>query len=94
MDFLCHDLGSGYFIVQRSVHFCGKMYGFVAGLRVAREQCFNLNSGNRRNTPDIALLITDGYATSDVRNTIPEAELLKGAGAHIMTVRALSSQTT
>ena len=69
------------------------MFDVVAGLRVAREQCFNLNSGNRRNTPDIALLVTDGYATRDVRNTIPEAELLRGAGVHVVTVRALSSYT-
>lgn len=69
------------------------MFDVVAGLRVAREQCFSLNRGNRRNTPDIALLVTDGYATRDVRNTIPEAELLRGAGVHVVTVRALSSYT-
>ena len=66
------------------------MFGVVAALRVARERCFNVNSGNRRSVPDIALLLTDGYATRDVRNTISEAELLKGAGVHIITVRIFS----
>lgn len=55
-------------------------------MRVTREQCFDLNRGNRRNTADVALLITDGFATVDAGNTMREAELLKGEGVYLLAV--------
>jgi len=58
----------------------------AGGLRLARTDLFSTSHGARNNVPKIAILMTDGFANIDARQTIPQANLTKAAGVNIFTV--------
>lgn len=73
------------------------------GLYRARTQLFNINSGDRPNIPNMAIVITDGKSTFDSQRTVPIAQDLQADGVNIVAVgitnsvderelRAISSQ--
>ena len=58
----------------------------AAALRTARLNMFNESTGARPGVPKILIMVTDGTANLEESNTLPEAELTKGAGIIIYTV--------
>ena len=56
------------------------------GLHTARTQLFNEQNGNRKNVPNIAVLITDGESVNDKGNTIRNAQALHRDGIEIICI--------
>ena len=52
----------------------------TGGLRVAREQVFNQNNGDRSNVNDLIIVITDGNATREVDQLPGEVRSLQNRG--------------
>ena len=61
------------------------------GLYIARTQLFNVNNGDRRNIPNLAIVITDGKSTFDNDRTIPNAQALRRNGVQMVSVGITSS---
>lgn len=52
-------------------------------LRLAREHVFNGLNGDRTDVPNVAVLLSDGNATSNVQATLAEAEALRDVGVQV-----------
>jgi len=58
----------------------------AAGIRVAREQLFNADNGDRADAPNVMIIITDGYPTREVSETLPQAYQTVNEGTTIFTI--------
>ena len=58
----------------------------AAGLKVMRQSLFRQRSGNRKDSPDIAIIITDSKPTILVSKYQMEANLAEGNGIHLVAV--------
>ena len=56
------------------------------GLHVAHTELFNEHNGDRKNVPNLAVLITDGESKIDKENTIWNAEAVRRDGIQIICV--------
>ena len=55
-------------------------------LRTMRKDMFKARRGDRTAVDNVAIVITDGRSNMEQRSTIPEAELSKDDGIHMITV--------
>ena len=69
-----------------NLHYPDEQTNIADGLHVARTQLFNEQNGDRKNVPDLAVLITDGRSLIDIKNTIPNAQALKREGIQIICI--------
>ena len=69
----------------RRMGYVGAGTNTQSGLRLLRERVFDA-PGDRRDAPNIAIVITDGNSTIQRDRTIPEAELLKRSGVSVIAV--------
>ena len=58
----------------------------TSALRVMREDMFQSRNGDRTGVDNVALVFTDGKSNIQNVNTIPEADLAKDDGIHMMAV--------
>ena len=68
------------------VVYTGGMTNLAGGLRQARVDLFQEFNGDRPNAPNMVIVLTDGRPDTEISNTVREADLLKSAGADIITV--------
>ena len=58
----------------------------AGGIRVTRQDIFNINNGDRPSAPNVAFVLTDGASTRDRELTIPEADKARAAGITIFAI--------
>ncbi|KAH9489252.1 von Willebrand factor A domain-containing protein 2 [Bulinus truncatus] len=58
----------------------------ASGLKLARLSLFSTAKGNRPNAPDFLIVITDGLSNVNAEDTIPEAQLARKQGIHVIAV--------
>ena len=68
------------------ISYAGGNTNTSGGLLVMRNECFQQANGDRPNVANTAIVITDGQATVDVNQTIPNADRAKNEGVRIIAV--------
>lgn len=71
--------------VMTQSQYKGAGTNIAAGLRETRTKVFSSSGGDRSDSPNVAILISDGEDTLEMDATLPEAELLR-QDAYIITV--------
>ena len=68
--------------------YLGQTTNTPEALRQTRLQCFNTANGDRRNVPNLAIVVTDGVPHPPERRTpaLDEATALKNTGADIISI--------
>ena len=56
------------------------------GLRVMREDVFNMNHGDRQDARNLVLMVTDGTSNILPQRTIPEARKVRDISLHIVII--------
>ena len=56
------------------------------GLRTMRTQMYTAANGDRKDVPNVVIILTDGVSNINSRRTIPEAEQARAEGIHIYAV--------
>ena len=67
------------------------MQNFMYEFQLARNEIFIRQHGDRRDAPNVAVIITDGESTERQADTIPMAQVLKDAGTRVISVGITSS---
>ena len=72
----------------RATPYLGQTTNTPEALRQTRLQCFNTANGDRRNVPNLAIVVTDGVPHPPERRTpaLDEATALKNTGADIISI--------
>ena len=70
----------------KSLYYPNKKTNIADGLHIARTQLFIEQNGDRKNIPNVAVLITDGDSSIDNENTIPNARALHRDGIKIICI--------
>lgn len=66
----------------------------AAGLWAANYKVFQRSNGDRSEVPNVAILIADGVSNVNVKETVPQANLLKATGAKIIALGVTTSNMT
>ena len=69
-----------------NLYYPSKHTNIADGLHIASTQLFNEQNGDRKNVPNVAVLIADGQSRLDVENTMPNARALHRAGIQIIAI--------
>ena len=77
---------STWIFFYRALNLTGDQTNIAAGLRVARSDILNTNTGWRPEKVTVALLITDGESNIEKTRTVPEANALKRNGVELFVV--------
>ena len=56
------------------------------GLKTMRTQMYTAANGDRKDVPNVVIILTDGVSNINSRRTIPEAEQARAEGIHIYAV--------
>ncbi|GFR78033.1 collagen alpha-3(VI) chain [Elysia marginata] len=58
----------------------------AAGIKMVRNRLFSGNRGDRLDVPNFLVILTDGLSNINSESTLPEAELARKEGIHIITI--------
>ena len=81
-----HTTKSDVFAAVDAIPYTEGSTNTAKALKVMRTEMFRAINGDRPKTDNIAIVITDGYATQDEDQIIPEAEISHNAGIHIFSI--------
>ena len=82
-----------YYVVQSMkealmrLPYVGRQTNLAEAIRTAREQCFQIHNGDRRNTPNLAIIVTVGESDQQIlAPAVSEAQMLMNLNTRIVLV--------
>ena len=69
------------------LHYIGQQTNMAAAIRTAREQCFQIDAGDRSHIPNLAIIITVGESDQQILSpAVTEAQMLMSLNTRIVVV--------